>query len=76
MLLNKLKCRSLVTDDDVRYNFRLGIPVEVYCVKAKSTLVFGRIEHYNKQYICVAGHWFHRDRFIFFGQRHLEKISS
>ncbi|MFB4163455.1 hypothetical protein ACE1TI_06340 [Alteribacillus sp. JSM 102045] len=76
MLLNKLKCRSLITDHDVDYNYRLGIPIEVYCTRTETTMAFGQIERYSEQLICVAGKCFERSRFIFIGQRDLIQVSS
>ncbi|WP_158735303.1 hypothetical protein [Alteribacillus sp. YIM 98480] len=76
MLLNKLTCRSLITDKDVDYNFRLGIPVEVFCTHSESTIAFGQIERYSHHIICVAGSCFDRQDFIFIGQRQLEQVTS
>ncbi|WP_100372664.1 hypothetical protein [Bacillus sp. FJAT-45037] len=67
MILTKLIDKSLVTNQDLAFNQRIGLPVEVYCSKSRITLAFGRIDMYNEAFIFVSGRPFSREAHLFFG---------
>ncbi|WP_017728083.1 hypothetical protein [Halalkalibacterium ligniniphilum] len=67
MVLTKLTDKSLVTNQDLEFNHRIGLPIEVYCSKRVETLAFGRIESYNDQSIIINGQSFSRQCHLFFG---------
>lgn len=68
VILTKLTNKSLVTDQDVSFNYRLGIPVEVFDSEQGKTLAFGQIEAYSEQLIHIHGSPFCRSSYLFFGQ--------
>ncbi|NEU31100.1 hypothetical protein GN156_09950 [bacterium LRH843] len=68
MILTKLTEKSLVTNQDVSFNYRLGIPVEVFCSKQGETIAFGQINSFNDQMIHINGQSFSRTAYLFFGQ--------
>ncbi|MFB5661633.1 hypothetical protein [Alteribacillus sp. HJP-4] len=76
MKLNKLTRRSLVTEEDIEYNYRLGIPVEVYCLYTESTVAFGKIASFTSRHICISKTYFNRNHFVFIGQRIMNESKS
>ncbi|TWI54609.1 hypothetical protein [Halalkalibacter nanhaiisediminis] len=68
MYLSKLTNKSLVTNNDLDFNYRLGIPVEVFCSKQKKTIAFGQIHSFNDQMIQIHEFAFCRSTYLFFGQ--------
>ncbi|GGB51761.1 hypothetical protein [Fictibacillus barbaricus] len=67
MTLTKLKNKSLVTDLDLSYSLRLGLPIEVYCTERHETLAFGRIDHFCEMTVVIQGKKHDRDSCLFFG---------
>ncbi|ARK30271.1 hypothetical protein [Halalkalibacter krulwichiae] len=68
MILTKLIDKSLVTNEDLDYNHRLGLPVEVFCFKKGKTIAFGAIRDFNDKYIQIRGDEYCRSTFLFFGK--------
>ncbi|TLS35618.1 hypothetical protein [Pseudalkalibacillus caeni] len=66
-MINKLKTKSLLIDEDLNYNRRLGMPVEVYCPKSNNTVAFGRIEAFTECELSVNGFNFPLEHYLFFG---------
>ncbi|MBP3950552.1 hypothetical protein [Bacillus suaedae] len=75
MILTKVTDKSLVTNQDLSFNHRLGIPVEVFCLKERKTVAFGQMSHFNDQLIVIQGKAFLRSQFLFFGHPSLEETS-
>ncbi|WP_035340105.1 hypothetical protein [Halalkalibacter hemicellulosilyticus] len=75
MRLKKVKKFTLVTNNDISYNYRLGLPIEVYCIRSKKTIAFGRIAFFNDNVIIIRRHSYARSSYLFFGVNHLEKSS-
>ncbi|MDV2683423.1 hypothetical protein AB3N04_02315 [Alkalihalophilus sp. As8PL] len=71
MFLTKLTDKSLITNQDLAFNQRIGLPVEVYCSRRCATLAFGKIEMYTDTIIFVGGQSFCRENHLFFGHPHL-----
>ncbi|ADC51093.1 MULTISPECIES: hypothetical protein [Alkalihalophilus] len=71
MFLTKLTDKSLVTNQDLAFNQRIGLPVEVYCSRQGTTLAFGKIEMYTDHFIYVSGRSYCRENHMFFGHPHL-----
>lgn len=67
MTLTKLKNKSLVTDLDLSYSKRLGLPIEVYCPNTHETIAFGRIDHFCENTVTVQGQCYERNAVLFFG---------
>lgn len=67
MKITKIKTKSLLFNDDLSYNQRLGLPVEVFSTKTNETVAFGKIRLYSDQYICVNDRFFSRDGHMLFG---------
>lgn len=67
MTLTKLKNKSLVTDLDLSFSMRLGLPVEVYCPESHETIAFGRIDHFCEMTVSIQGQRHDRDSVLFFG---------
>ncbi len=63
----KWKNHSLVTDADIDFHTKMGMPVEVFCLKSYKTLAFGRMEHVNQSKVLVNGRAFDRHSVVFFG---------
>ena len=68
MFLTKLKDKSLVTNNDIDFNYRLGIPIEVFCTRQGKTIAFGQINSYSDQLIYIRGKAFCRSTYLLFGQ--------
>ncbi|MCK0472154.1 hypothetical protein [Halalkalibacter sp. APA_J-10(15)] len=75
MRLKKVRNFTLITNNDISYNYRLGLPIEVYCIQSKKTIAFGRIAFFNNSVIIIHGHSYTRSSYLFFGVNHLEKSS-
>lgn len=75
MFLTKLTEKSLVTTQDIAFNYRLGIPVEVFCSHEGKTVAFGQISSFNDQVIYIRGNSFSRSNYLFFGQPALSASS-
>ncbi|MFC5714182.1 hypothetical protein ACFPU1_15640 [Thalassorhabdus alkalitolerans] len=69
MILNKIKHRSLFTNDDLRYNEKLGLPVEVFCTMQNTTVAFGQIESFSNLSVSIANTCYNRKQFVFFGHQ-------
>ncbi|MDT8860049.1 hypothetical protein N0O92_07365 [Alkalihalobacillus sp. MEB130] len=68
MILTKLTNKSLVTNQDLELNHRLGIPVEVFCSKQGKTLAFGQIKGFDEERIQIRDYEFCRTTYLFFGK--------
>ncbi|WP_062046739.1 hypothetical protein [Bacillus sp. JCM 19034] len=75
MKLIKVKNYSIVTTNELSYNYRLGLPIEVFCLHTKRTIAFGRIQILNDDFIQIHGHQYNRNSYLFFGAIKLEKSS-
>lgn len=69
MILTKLVEKSLVTTNDIAFNYRLGLPIEVFCSEKGETVAFGRINAFDDDVIYIQGHAFPRENYLFFGQQ-------
>jgi hypothetical protein len=67
MTLTKLKNKSLVTDLELSYSLRLGLPIEVYCPDKHETVAFGRIDQFCDSTVVIQGQHFNRESSLFFG---------
>lgn len=67
MTLTKLKNKSLVTDVDLSYSMRLGLPIEVYCPDKHETIAFGRIDQFCDMTVVIQGQQHNRETCLFFG---------
>ncbi|MGO4888213.1 hypothetical protein ACJ2A9_10685 [Anaerobacillus sp. MEB173] len=67
MMITKLTNKSLVTNDDLAYNMRIGLPIEVFCPSAQSTIAFGRIESFTGQQVYISGAEYCREKHLLFG---------
>lgn len=67
MKMAKITTKSLVLNQDLAYNQRLGIPVEVFSTKQNKTVAFGKIRLYSDRFICVNDQFFSRNGHMFFG---------
>jgi hypothetical protein len=67
MTLTKLKNKSLMTDRELSYNMRLGLPVEVYCPAKHETIAFGRIDQFCDRTVVIHGKKHQRESCLFFG---------
>lgn len=67
MLLNKLKSKSLISNEDLTFNKRLGLPVEVFCPKTNRTLAFGKITTISNATITIHNINYCRAKHVFFG---------
>jgi hypothetical protein len=70
MKITKIKTKSLVLNQDLAYNQRLGLPVEVFSTKQNKTVAFGKIRLYSDQFICVNDRFFSREGHMLFGCRY------
>ncbi|HEX7065867.1 MAG TPA: hypothetical protein VF199_12430, partial [Bacillales bacterium] len=57
----------LVLNQDLSYNQRLGLPVEVFSTEHNKTVAFGKIRLYSDQYVCVNDKFFSRHGHMIFG---------
>ncbi|WP_245805906.1 hypothetical protein [Bacillus alkalicellulosilyticus] len=67
----KLLNKSLVTNDDIEFNKKLGLPVEVFCPKEHRTVDFGRVQSFCNEEILINGTTYSREHNAFFGHPHL-----
>lgn len=68
MNILKITNKSLITNQDLAFNYQMGIPIEVFCSKQGKTVAFGQIKEFNEQIINVYDHVFCRSSYLFFGQ--------
>ncbi|GAE25686.1 hypothetical protein JCM9140_1693 [Halalkalibacter wakoensis JCM 9140] len=68
MILTKLTTKTLVTNEDLELNHRLGLPVEVFCSKKGKTIAFGQIKEFDEQKIQIRDNGFCRSTYLFFGK--------
>ncbi|KMM38122.1 hypothetical protein [Guptibacillus hwajinpoensis] len=66
-MINKLKTKSLLGNEDLDFNRRLGMPVEVFCPKLKDTVAFGKIEMFVEDELSINGNCFQIEQYLFFG---------
>lgn len=67
MTITKLKNKTVITDDDLGFNQRIGMPIEVFCLERKQTIAFGKIQSYNNGQVCINGNYYCRDQYVLFG---------
>jgi tRNA uridine 5-carbamoylmethylation protein Kti12 len=67
MTLTKLRNKTVITDDDLGYNQRIGMPIEVFCLEKKQTIAFGKIQSFTNGQICINGNHYSRDQYVLFG---------
>ncbi|MCF6137607.1 hypothetical protein [Pseudalkalibacillus berkeleyi] len=67
MTISKFTNKSLVLDQDLEYSQKIGLPVEVYCMKQYETVAFGQIQLFTHQYVQINDRLFCRDGNAFFG---------
>ncbi len=67
MTFTKLKNKTIVTDDDLGYNQRIGMPIEVFCLERKQTIAFGKVQSFSNKKVCINGNHYSRDQFVLFG---------
>ncbi len=67
-MLTKLVEKSLVTTQDIAFNYRLGLPIEVFCSEKGETVAFGRINAFDDDVIYIQGQAYRREHYLFFGQ--------
>lgn len=66
-MINKLKTQSLLGNNDLDFNRRLGMPVEVFCPRIQDTVAFGKIEMFDEQELLINGSCFQIEQYLFFG---------
>ncbi|HET7657903.1 MAG TPA: hypothetical protein VFK37_06390 [Bacillales bacterium] len=67
MEIAKIKSKTLNRNEDLAYNQRIGLPVEVFSIKQNKTVAFGKIRLYSDQFICVHDRFFSRCDHVIFG---------
>jgi hypothetical protein len=67
MTITKFTTMSLVLDQDLNYNQKLGLPVEVFCMEKHCTIAFGRIQEISADHVQIANKCFCRTKNAFFG---------
>ncbi|WP_349407595.1 hypothetical protein [Pseudalkalibacillus sp. SCS-8] len=67
MTISKFTNKSLVLDQDLEYSQKIGLPVEVYCMKEYETVAFGRIQLITKDHVQINDQLFCRNDNAFFG---------
>lgn len=53
--------------DDLEYNYKLGLPIEIFCIKKMKTVAFGRIEAFSKHGVIVNQTIYSNKDYLFFG---------
>ncbi|HET7629230.1 MAG TPA: hypothetical protein VFK44_12730 [Bacillales bacterium] len=76
MKIAKITSKSLVLNEDLSYNQRLGLPVEVFSTRENKTVAFGKIRLYSDQFICVNDQFFNRSGHMIFGCPYLKENGS
>ncbi|WP_245308166.1 hypothetical protein [Halalkalibacter urbisdiaboli] len=71
LILTKITDKTLATNQDLSFNQRIGLPIEVFCSKKLETVAFGQIESFGDTYIQVNGTRYCRESYLFFGQPNL-----
>jgi hypothetical protein len=67
MTLTKLRDKTVITDDDLGYNQRIGMPIEVFCLENNQTIAFGKIQSFSNCQVCINGNYYSRDEYVLFG---------
>ncbi len=67
MTITKLKNKSVITDDDLGHNQRIGMPIEVFCLEKQQTIAFGKIQSFTNHQVCINGNYYSRDQYVLFG---------
>ncbi|WP_096200989.1 hypothetical protein [Bacillus sp. FJAT-45350] len=69
MNLYKVLKKSLTSLEDIEFNHKFGLPIEVFCPKDRRTVAFGRIENLNVKGVQINGEIFNIEENAFFGHR-------
>lgn len=67
MEIAKIKSKALNENEDLAYNQRIGLPVELFSLKQNKTVAFGKIRLYSDQFVCVNDRFFSRIDHVIFG---------
>ncbi|WP_257347756.1 hypothetical protein [Pseudalkalibacillus decolorationis] len=67
MTISKFTNKSLVLNQDLEYTQKIGLPVEVFCMKGYDTVAFGRIQTITDDHVRVNNQLYCRQNHAFFG---------
>lgn len=59
--------KTSLSMEDLEYNYKLGLPIEIFCLKKMKTVAFGRIEAYTEHGVIVNQTIYSNKDYRFFG---------
>lgn len=59
--------KTSLTIEDLEYNYKLGLPIEIVCLKKMKTVAFGRIEAYSEHGVIVNRTIYSNQDYLYFG---------
>lgn len=67
MVYTKRINKTSLSYDDLEYNRKLGLPIEIYCPKQQKTIAFGRIEALTNHGVIINQSIYSSYEYVFFG---------
>lgn len=65
--LSKMQRRLLVFEEELRFNQRIGVPVEIFCTFREETVAFGQIRALSKYHVTISRTAYLRKNYTVFG---------
>ncbi len=59
--------KTTLSYEDLEYNKKLGLPIEIYCPKQQKTIAFGRIEALMNHGVIINQSIYSNHDYVFFG---------
>lgn len=67
MTYTKRMKKTALSYEDLEYNRKLGLPIEIYCPKQHKTIAFGRIEALSNHGVIINQYIYSNHDYIFYG---------
>lgn len=59
--------KTSLSMEDLEYNYKLGLPIEIFCLKQLKTVAFGRIEAFSEHGVIVNQTIYSNKDYLYFG---------
>ncbi|EZH67643.1 hypothetical protein DH09_06855 [Bacillaceae bacterium JMAK1] len=76
MCRTTLKDHLLIFDEDLHFNQRIGMPVQVFCLTQQRVVAFGKIQNISNKCVTISKTAFLKSHHIIIGYSASTKNSS